>query len=111
MKQPSVNDSTTTLSPQEYMNDLVQVLPQIITILVSSYMGTGLWYFSKCDIKDIYWRLRVEPYNALNFEYVLPKFSPNKYINEKEWVVPGSIQMGWKKYHHIDSVQDSYEEQ
>ena len=94
MKQPSVNDSTTTLSPQEYMNDLVQVLPQIITIMESSYMGTGLWYFSKCDIKDIYWRLRMEPDNVLNFEYILHKFSPKKYINETERVMPGSIQMG-----------------
>ena len=45
-------------------------------------MDTGPWYFSKYDIKDGNWQLRVEPDDAWNFTYVLPKLTPEKDIKE-----------------------------
>ena len=51
IKQPSVNDSTTKLDPQEYTNELGHVVPNIIYTMEASSMNTGPWYLSKFNIK------------------------------------------------------------
>ena len=82
MKQSSVNDRTNKLAPQESMKDLRRVLPLIISTMAESSMDTGLCYFSKYDIKDSYWQLRVIPDYSWKFAYVLPRLAPEGNINE-----------------------------
>ena len=65
--------------------------------MVASSMDTVPWYFSKYDIKDGYYRLRVETDDEWKFAYVLSKLIAKKDIKETEIVVPGSLKMGWSK--------------
>jgi hypothetical protein len=63
-KKPSVNSATKGKAPQKSMAELGQVLKQIIDTMASNYDPNHPFLFSKCDIKDGFWRLRVSSQDA-----------------------------------------------
>jgi hypothetical protein len=50
--------------------------------------------FTKLDIKDGFWRMRVSDEDAWNFAYVLPSLQDTTTM-DIDLVVPNSLQMGW----------------
>ena len=94
-KKPSVNSATNGKAPQKSMAELGQVLKRIIEIMAKNYDLNHPFLFSKCDIKDGFWRLKVNTEDAWNFCYVLPPTEKNTPIDDLLIVVPNSLQMGW----------------
>ena len=70
---PSVNDGTSILSPQKAMAQLGWVTRRIIKTMADHYNPEKPFLFSKCDIKDGFWRMSVSQEDAWNFCYTLPK--------------------------------------
>ena len=56
------------------------------------------FYFSKCDIKDGFWRMVVNHNDAWNFCYVFPSISSEPTtLDNTQLVVPHALQMGWSE--------------
>ena len=91
----SVNQGTNKLSPQKSMAQLGWVIRHIVTTMANNYNTKHPFLFSKCDIKDGFWRLSVNHHDAWNFCYVLPPKKPGTSIDELEIVIPHALQMGW----------------
>ena len=91
----SVNQGTNKLSPQKSMAQLGWVIRRIVTTMANNYNTKHPFLFSKCDIKDGFWRLSVNHHDAWNFCYVLPPKNPGTSIDELEIVIPHALQMGW----------------
>ena len=91
-KAVPVNEATVQLAPQEAMAQLARVLPRLIWALAKAPEELGAFLFAKLDIKDGYWRMVVNPDDAWNFAYVLPRKDASEPI---VLVVPQSLQMGW----------------
>ena len=91
MTVPSVNDNTVMTAPQHSMSQLGSVLPRLIAAVASAPVEDENIMFSKLDIKDGFWRLRVRDGHHLNFAYVLP----DKKGERIRLVVPSALQMGW----------------
>ena len=53
--------------------------------------------FSKLDIKNGFWRVKVDENDAYHFYYVLPPEDGTEIIdiNKVRIVIPGSLQTGW----------------
>jgi hypothetical protein len=51
--------------------------------------------FTKLDIKDSFWCMKVSDEDAWNFCYVLPSLHESINEDDTELVVPNSLQMGW----------------
>lgn len=94
-KYESVNETTTKLAPPQAMEQLGKALRRIITTMANQRKKGQAFLFSKMDIKDGFWRLRVSEADAWNFVYVLPSTSDTTNLDEIELVVPRSLQMGW----------------
>ena len=92
----SVNETTTTQSPQKSMAQLGWVIKRIITTMAHNYNTNKPFFFSKCDIKDGFWRMNVSLDDAWNFCYVIPS-QQNKAssLDDTNIVVPHALQMGW----------------
>ena len=91
----SVNQNTNKLSPQKAMAQLGWVIRRIVATMAEHYNTSQPFLFSKCDIKDGFWRLSVNHHDAWNFGYVLPPQTPLTSIDELEIVIPHALQMGW----------------
>ena len=91
----SVNDTTIKKAPQESMAQLGLCLKRLIAVMADNYNPQKPFMFSKLDIKDGFWRMRVSNEEAWNFCYVLPTIKPISNDDDIEIVVPNSLQMGW----------------
>ena len=88
--QPSVNDSTTSLSPKQPVQELGKVLPRIFDFMAAVPPNESIM-FSKIDLSDGFWRMRVSASDRWNFAYVLPQ-PPGEPLR---LVIPSALQMGW----------------
>ena len=77
------------------MVQLGKYLKRIIHTLASNYDPDHPFAFAKIDIKDGFWRMMVSEEDAWNFCYVLPSLTPNQPLDDTDFVVPSSLQMGW----------------
>jgi hypothetical protein len=91
----SVNDTTAKCAPQQSMSQLGLCLKRIIALMADNYNLNKPFMFSKLDIKDGFWRMRVSNDQAWNFCYVLPTTKHITNDDDIEIVVPNSLQMGW----------------
>jgi hypothetical protein len=94
-KMPSVNSATNIKAPQKSMAELGNVLLRIINAMAKHHNPNFPFAFSKCDIKDGFWRMVVSHEDAWNFCYVLPGNNKNTPLDDIQIVVPHSLQMGW----------------
>jgi hypothetical protein len=94
-KMPSVNSATNIKAPQKSMAELGNVLKRIVHTMASNHDINQPFVFSKCDIKDGFWRMVVNHHDAWNFCYVLPCKNKKNNIDNVQIVVPHSLQMGW----------------
>jgi hypothetical protein len=93
-KLPSVNSNTVKKAPQKSMASLGETLKRIINTMATNYDLQYPFLFSKCDIKDGFWRMVVNKNDAWNFCYTLPSTKATN-IDNIRLVVPHSLQMGW----------------
>jgi hypothetical protein len=93
-KQPSVNSATKIQAPQKAMAELGQTLKRIVYTMALKFNKDNPFVFSKCDIKDGFWRMTVNSEDAWNFCYSLP-VAPGTPLDEIQIVIPHSLQMGW----------------
>ena len=91
----SVNDTTTRMAHPEAMAQLGQCLQRIVAHMADNFDPNHPFMFSKLDIKDGFWRMRVSDDDAWNFCYVLPSLKETTNEDDIELVVPNSLQMGW----------------
>ena len=91
----SVNATTNKHAPSQAMAQLGYCLSRLVAMMADNYDLQRPFMFTKLDIKDGFWRMRVSDADAWNFCYVLPSLKDN--TNEDDWdiVVPNSLQMGW----------------
>ena len=95
-KMSSVNDGTVSTAPQHSMNELDRVLNRMISLIASAKNETQPFLFSKLDISDGFWRVKIRNEGRWNFCYVLPSEVPEDIdIEDIDIVVPSSLQMGW----------------
>ena len=88
----SVNDATTPLAPQQSMGQLGKILKRLISSMADNYNPAIPFLFSKMDIKDGFWQLRVNSNDAWNFSYILPNKHKRKVeLDDIEIVVPCSL--------------------
>ena len=88
--QPSVNETTVRLSPEEAVRDLSKVLPRLLRFLQESPTKTPV-LLSKLDLADGFWRMQVPEEHKDNVAYVLP----NRPGEPTRVVIPSALQMGW----------------
>lgn len=88
-----VNDSSDkSLAPHHSIYKLGSVMSQIIWKMTLA-LDTGVpILFSKIDLKDGYWKMMVNAYDAWNFTYALPPEHPE---DEPKLVIRDALQMGW----------------
>ena len=94
-KISSVNLGTLLRAPQKSMAHLGMVIRRLIYILADNYNVHQPFVFSKCDIKDGFWRMIVNRLDAWNFAYVLPPTKKVQHLDDTEIVIPHALQMGW----------------
>jgi hypothetical protein len=91
----SFNETTNKQAKLEAMAQLGLCLQRIVTIMADNMNPQKPFIFSKLDIKDGFWQMRVSDEDAWNFCYVLPSLKQTKSIDDTKLVVPNSLQMGW----------------
>jgi hypothetical protein len=91
----SVNANTTKRAKPEAMAQLGHCLKRLVATMTDNFDPKKPFIFSKLDIKDGFWRMKVSDTDAWNFSYVLPSLQPNNNVDETELVIPNSLQMGW----------------
>ena len=96
-KIDSVNQTTTGVAPQKAMAQLGATMKRILHNMATNYNKDKPFKFSKCDIKDGFWRLVVSMLDAWNFCYVLPSKQLLTNIDDLEIIVPHALQMGWSE--------------
>jgi hypothetical protein len=90
----SVNDTTTRLAHPEAMAQLGACIQRLVAKMADNFNPSMPFMFTKLDIKDGFWRMKVSDSDAWNFCYVLPSLHEVK-EDDTELVVPNSLQMGW----------------
>ena len=95
IEYPSVNETTNKMAKPEAMAQLGNCLKRLVALMADNYDINLPFMFSKLDIKDGFWRMRVSNDDAWNFVYVLPSLKDNIDEDNIELVVPNSLQMGW----------------
>ena len=96
-KIESVNLSTALRAPQKSMAHLDHVINRIFYLMADNHNKNQPFYFSKCDIKDGFWRMMVSIWDAWNFAYVLPTNEKTTTLDETEIIIPHALQMGWSE--------------
>jgi hypothetical protein len=91
----SVNATTNKKAPPQAMSQLGLCLSRLIANMADNYDRNAPFMFTKLDIKDGFWRMRVSDADAWNFCYVLPSLKDNDTAENWDIVVPNSLQMGW----------------
>ena len=89
--QPSLNASTTALSPKPPVQELGKVLPRIFDFMAAVPPTNESVMFSKIDLSDGFWRMRVSASDCWNFACILPQ-PPGEPLR---LVIPSALQMGW----------------
>jgi hypothetical protein len=74
------------------VNELGNVLPRILDFITTVPEKEHI-QFSKLDLADGYWRMRVTREERWNFAYVMPA-KPGEVLMV---VVPSALQMGWNE--------------
>ena len=87
---PSVNDTTTKLSPVYPVKELGRVLPRLLHFMASVPPEETIM-FAKIDLSDGFWRMLVAEDDKWNFAYALPG-TPD---GPARLVIPHALQMGW----------------
>ena len=93
--QTSVNKDTNVKAPQKSMAQLGTVIKRIVYAMADNHNTNFPFVFSKCDIKDGFWRMVVSLMDAWNFAYTLPSTTTLKNLDDIEIIVPHALQMGW----------------
>jgi hypothetical protein len=88
----SVNTTTNPLAKAEAMAQLGFCLQQIVATIADNFNPNKPFMFSKFDIKDGFWRMRVSDEDVWNFCYVLPSLKPVDDKDNIKIVVPNSLQ-------------------
>jgi hypothetical protein len=92
-KYDSVNSAPADPTvPEHSQNELGNVIPRLLWALAKGEPTTP-FFFTKVDIKDGFWRMRVSDDDVWNFAYVLPRLNPNDPL---QLVIPSALQMGWR---------------
>ena len=86
---PSVNDTTTKLSPDYPIKELGRVLLRLLRFTAEVPAEETIMY-AKIDLSDGFWRMLVAEDEKWNFAYALPGTAGPPSI-----VVPHALQMGW----------------
>ena len=94
---PSVNMETKPKAPHKSMAQLGIVIRRIIYAMADNYNKNAPFVFSKCDIKDGFWRMVVSLMDSWNFAYTLPSSTKLKNLDDIEIIVPHALQMGWSE--------------
>ena len=77
------------------MAQLGHCLKRIVATMATNFDPAIPFMFTKLDIKDGFWQMRVANEDAWHFCYVLPTLKKDIKETEIELVVPNSLQMGW----------------
>ena len=85
------NFSDTDHVPHHSMFELGNVIPRLLHHMATADPNTPI-FFTKIDIKDGYWRLRIRKDHEWNFVYTLPKLSPEQ---ETILAICLTLAMGW----------------
>ena len=93
---PSVNSNTKKLAPQKSMTQLGSTVKRIIHIMNRNYNLSYAFMFSKCDLKDSFWKMVLNMMHAWNFFYLL-QHKTSTPVEERRLVVPNALQMGWSE--------------
>ena len=88
--QDAVNKSSVGLAPEKAVKQLRNILPRLFKYLLEAPSATPV-LFSKSDLLDGFWRMKVPEDQKWNFSYVVP----DKEGERTRIVVPSSFQMGW----------------
>jgi len=95
MEMSSVNDGTIPTAPQYSMSELGRVLERMIDLIASAKNETQPFIFSKLNISDGFFRVKVRNEDRWICCYILPSEVPDDIdIESIEIVVPSSLQMG-----------------
>jgi hypothetical protein len=86
---PSVNDTTTKLSPDYPIKELGRVLLRLLWFMAKVPAEETIM-FAKIDLSDGFWRMLVAEDQQWNFAYTLPGA-----VGPPRIVVPHALQMGW----------------
>ena len=94
---PSINEGTVQTTPQDSMRESGRVTERMVSLMDASPTGSSDFLFSKLDIKDGFWRVKIDENDAYHFCYVLPPEDSKEImdINKVTIIIPGSLQMGW----------------
>ena len=88
----SVNQTTTSWSPQTPVKLIGTVLTELFEFMAQAPIGSDI-LLGKVDLSDGFWRMIVKPEHRWNFCYVLPQ--DDKF--PMRIVVPHALQMGWQE--------------
>lgn len=87
---PSVNETTTKLSPVYPVKEVGRVLSRLLHF-VATVPPEEIIMFSKLDLSDGFWRMLVAEEDKWNFAYALPGTGKSP----ARIVIPHALQMGW----------------
>ena len=87
---PSINSTTTKLSPDYPIKEIGRVLPRLLVFMVAVPAEETIM-FAKIDLSDGFWRMLVQDTDKWNFAYVLPGTTSQP----TRLVIPHALQMGW----------------
>ena len=88
--QEAVKKLSVGLAPEKAVKQLGKILPRLFEYLLDAPAATPL-LFSKIDLSDGFWRMKVLEDQKWNFSYVMPE----KEGERTRIVVPSALQMGW----------------
>ena len=79
-----------SLAPEKAVKQLGKILPRLFEYLLEAPAATPV-LFSKIDLSDGFWRMKVPEDQKWNFSYVMP----DKEGERKRIVDSSALQMGW----------------
>ena len=78
------------LAPEKAVKQLGKILPRLFEYLLEALAATPI-LFSKIDLSDGFWRMKVPKDQKWNIAYVIPDKEGERTII----VVPSALHMGW----------------
>ena len=111
-KLPSVNECTIPTAPQHSMKELGRVLERLVSLMAVAPSNSPDFRFSKLDIKDGFWRVKVTEQDSWIFCYVLPPkiINGNVSLDDIRIVVPDSLQMEWTESPSFSALRQKRQE-
>ena len=86
----AVNKLSVGFPPEKAAKKLGNILPRLFGYLLEAPVATPV-LFSKIDLSDGFWRMKVREDHKWNFTYVIP----DKEGEKTRIVVPSDLKMGW----------------